>query len=634
MPTEDHRFTAKPLPKTKASSSQKKQVPERSSRTQQSQSRDERTQQLQSIYKDEDGNVPDMKHFTHGASRTWRRVVAGATVFLLLACGAAWGGFFVFSSLQSDFAEQSVAIDIQAPQTITAGDSITYRIRIRNGQRLELSKTELTVAYPEGFTVTNTTLLPVDTEKSKWRFGVIEGGKNVELEVTGVLVGSTGSQQSLRAFFTYRPSNFNSEFQTIGSSTQTINQSPITLVTEFPKTASPGSAIALPVTLRVSTATTGTVRVVIDGGSHFTFSEPKKGETIPAGVQRIDARTWLLSSLTPEKPITLTANGSFTGDALETEKIVTTASLMDSGREYVVATHEHELPIARSSLVLSLIANGSSSDVLIAPEGNLTFSLFSKNTSDKPIKNLTIRAVMDTPSFQNKSILAINSLNAGSEPKIAGEQVNPDTRRVTLSWSSKERAALANLEPQKEDTIPFSLSLLSRANLDYTKLTQFTITAIAEGSYDNGTRVSLQTQPITITIGSDTAIDADAVPVNPETLEPTSKSNTYRVTWTVKNDTHAVKDVVVKASLVGEVEWLGQELQNGSLTFDAKSKSARWTIPSISSGNKIERASFVIRLNTQTAGQQLLMTTTALEATDTVINRSLQRSSAAIELGD
>lgn len=634
MPTEDHRFTAKPLPKTKATVAQKKQPTGRTSRTQQSQMHTARTEQLQSIYADDTGAVPDMKHFTHGGTRTWRRILAGSIIFLLLACGAAWGGFFVFSSMHSNFAEQSIAIDIQAPQNVTAGDTITYRIRIRNGQRLELSKTELTLAYPEGFTVTNTSLLPIDQDKTKWKFGVVEGGKDVELEVSGVLVGSTGSQQSLRAFFTYKPSNFNSEFQTIGSSTQTINQSPITLVTAFPKTASPGSSIALPFTLSVSSATTGTIRVVVDGGSHFTFSDPKKGETIPAGVQRIDARTWLITSITPEKPLTLTANGSFTGDSAETEKIVTTASLLDGGREYVVATSEHELPIARSSLVLSLFANGSSSDVLIAPEGNLTFSLFSKNTSDKPIKNLTIRAVLDTPSFQNKSILAINSLNAGSEPKIAGEQVNPDTRRVTLTWTRKERASLTNLDPQKEDTIPFSLSLLSKASLDYTKLTQFTITAIAEGSYDNGTQVSLQTQPITITIGSDTTIDADAVPINPETLEPTSSSDTYRVTWTVKNDIHAVKDVVVKASLVGDVEWLGQELQNGSLTFDAKSKAARWTIPSISSGTKIERASFVVRINAKTAGQQLLMTTTALEATDTVINQSLQRSSAAIELSN
>ena len=635
MPTEDHRFTTKPLPKTKATAAQKKEpVVARATRAQQATAHDERSEQLHSIYKDENGKVPDMKHFTHGTSHTWRRFLVGSIIFLLLACGAAWAGFFVFTSFQSDFAEQSVAIEIQAPENVTAGDTITYRIRIRNGQRLELAQTELTLAYPEGFTVTNTSLLPIDSEKSKWKFGVIEGSKTAELEITGILVGSTGSQQSLRAFFTYRPSNFNSDFQSIASSTQTISQSPITLTNAFPKTASPGSIVSLPITLSASTATTGTLRVVIAAGDHFTFNEAKKTEARVDGVQRIDKNIWLVTALTPGKPITLTGVGSFTGDSTDTEKITTTVSLVDGGQEYVVASNQHELPIAHSSLVLSLIANGSSSDVLVAPEGNLTFSLFSKNTSEKAIKNLTIRAVLDTPSFQNKSILAINSLNAGSEPKIAGEQVNPDTRRVTLTWTSKERAPLGNLEPQKEDTIPFSLSLLPKSSLDYTKLTQFTITAIAEGSYDNGTQVSLQTQPITITVGSDTTIDADAVPVNAETLEPVNASDTYRITWTVKNDTHAIKDIVVKSSLVGEVEWLGQELQNGSLTFDAKSKSARWTIPALSSGNKIERASFVVRLKSKTAGQQLLMTATALEATDTVVNRSLQRSSAAIELAD
>lgn len=590
--------------------------------------------QLRAIYKEADGSMPNMHHFNHGNGKRLRRFLLTMCALLILFSGAAWGGFFLFGAQSSSFSEQAITVGIDAPKKVTPGDKISYTIRVQNGQQLQLAQTELMVQYPEGFTLAETSLLPLADKKNTWRFGTLDGNEAVELKITGTLVGETGTEQSLRAFLTYKPSNFNSDFQTVTHFTHTFEAPSLSITNTIPKNASPGVPVPLEVVVEnTANEPRGPLEIRINAIDQFVLQETDKSEKLPVGIERIEKGAWLVKSLEPQKKLTFKATGVFSPDAKETKKVVTTIAMLHNSRTYVLARDEREIVLQDNTLVLSLVANGSSSNLLVAPEDTLTFSLFYKNIGQKVIKNLTLKTILDVPSVQGKSVLASKTTETAVEPQIQTDQVNPDTRRIILTWTKKEINGLGSINTQKEDSIPFAMALLSKANIDYRKLSQFTIVAHAEGQFDDGASVMVQTQPITISIGSDTTLETVSEPVDPTSLESTSAStNTYRITWTIKNSIHALKNVTVKAGLVGDIAWLGQEVSGGSLVFDPKTKSVRWTIPTMDTTTSEHTTSFVIQLKAATSGQKMLMTGSNLDALDSTLNKSLLRSTASLSL--
>lgn len=591
---------------------------------------------LRAIYKEDDGTMPNMHHFAHGGAHRWRRSFLLGAAILLLCSSAAWAGFFIFGSRGPTFSEEAVRIDITGPSSVGIGDEVTYHVRVSNNQPLQLSATELVLQYPEGFQVKDTSLLPLDAEKKKWRFGVLDNGQSAELAITGTLYGHLQTQQSLRAFFTYRPSNFNSEFQNIANFTQTFDRTSLSLTIDAPQNASPWQNLEVPLILQNSSDhLMGPLTLTLDLGTHFALLPPekKREEKLPQGVTHPEPLVWKINEIQPQAKLTFLVNGSYTSDAIPTEKIAATASIAVGDTSYELTRAEKDIQLADSSLSLSLIANGATGPITIAPEDTLTFSLFYKNTGKNAIKNLTLKTIFDSPATGGTSVLLSKTVSAGIEPIITTESINPDLRRIILEWGKKQSSALGSIAVGKENNIPFTMALASKSAIDYRKLTQFTILVHAEGEFDNGTKVSLQTQPITITISSDTSFTMGIEPVDPATTDTTTDTtDTYRIIWRFSNSVHPLKDILVKANLVGDIEWLGQESSAGTVAFDSKTKNVRWSIPSIAAGTNNQDASFIIHLKGTAPGQTLLMTQSTLEATDATVNKPITRTTPAIEL--
>jgi len=172
--------------------------------------------------------------------------------------------------------------------------------------------------------------------------------------------------------------------------------------------------------------------------------------------------------------------------------------------------------------------------------------------------------------------------------------------------------------------------LRSQSEIDYSKLAQFRITATAEGEFENGTTVSVQTAPLTIDIGSDTTLDTTLEPIDPSTLDVTSDAtNTYRVTWKTTNSLHTLTSVTTKANLAGSITWLGEQASIGSVSYNEKSKSITWTIPQLDTSDNEQSASFIFTLH-KAAGQTELMSQTTLQGLDTTISQNILRSSSPL----
>ena len=588
-------------------------------------------EKLTKIYQDADGSMPDMRHISHVRKSRWHRFVVWTISALLVFSAAAWAGFFFFGTGGPVFSEENIVMTITAPEQVKSGEIITYRIRVSNKQPLQLAQTELTLNYPDGFAIEETSLLPLDDNQNKWRFGTLDPNEAVVLDVTGKLVGEIDTTQSLRAFFTYKPSNFNSDFQTVETLTHSFTETPLKLVTTFPDIVTAGDTLPLSMTISSdATEAIGPLEVSINGGPHFTF-EDATTQDLPEGVTSRTPGIWSILSLQPGEEITLLQPGAFTTDAELTETIEATVALVRDGSVFPQLTQQHEVTLQEHQLTLSMRVNGALDDVIVSPEDILTFSLYFKNTGQDRITDISLTGVIDTPAQNGTAVLDVDTLEAGADPLIEEQRVNADTRRIILEWTKEQFKNITYLDPDEENTIPFTMRLADTEAIDYTGLSRFTITAIAEGTFDNGENenVTVQTQPVTIAISSETNLSVEATPIDPSTLEPKNSSNTYKVEYAIDNAFHTLTNAKIKTSLVGDVMFVGSDTSTGELTYDSKSKQIFWALDEI-----VDSATgwFIFTLDATSSGQQLLLTNTTLEATDEIIGKTILKTAPSIEL--
>ena len=143
----------------------------------------------------------------------WRFLKAVATLALACALLAAvvWLGFFVLEP-KGNFSEEDVILSISGQDVVQVGETVRYRIRYRNAQKVSLKDVSLRVRYPNGFIFETSSEAPSSESNDVWNLGELKGGESGYIDIDGRLFGSAEQEQSLRAFLSYEPDNFSSEF--------------------------------------------------------------------------------------------------------------------------------------------------------------------------------------------------------------------------------------------------------------------------------------------------------------------------------------------------------------------------------------------------------------------------------------
>ena len=152
--------------------------------------------ELQTIYRDAGGHMPDMSRFEHRRRRRTRAVFFVFIFLFTFVAGVIAAGLFFFRS-NDRFTGEGVSVKITAPEQVTSGDEIRYNIRYANNEPLVLGNVEMTVRYPQGFTLKEAHPSPTNQSGatgSTWIMGTLPRGRDGTIEIIGTLVGALNSQ--------------------------------------------------------------------------------------------------------------------------------------------------------------------------------------------------------------------------------------------------------------------------------------------------------------------------------------------------------------------------------------------------------------------------------------------------------
>ncbi len=580
---------------------------------------------LVSIYENPDGSMPDMTSF-QGRSK-WRYIKALFT--LLLSCSilgaVVWLGFFVLEP-SANFSEEDVVLSISGQEEADVGELVRYRVRYRNAQRVTLNKTQLRIRYPKGFVFASASELPSAESNDVWDLGTMAGGESGFIDIEGQLFGSADQEQSLRAFLSYEPENFTSEFQKVDTAITKMDDSPVEVAVAGATDVLPGAETTITIDLDASklSGLTG-LAVTLDSPDQFVVRSAsiKNDER--------DQYRWLVP-LGDALPQSITMTGVFAPKTGETDakaelRLVGWVGEPDKDSTYTLASFAHDVTLLSEELQSTLVINGNTADATIQPGEILSISGVVKNAGSEPLKNLQARVIFDSPSNdERKSLLRWADLNDPLDGAIVGDQLTDNKRRGSITWTSDEVETFASLEAGAQQVIDLTIPVKNATDEDLTSFDTDPIQAVFEVSYDgaNGKEI-ISTVPILLTVNSDTQFTVR------ETVDQNDQGkDVHTVTLLINNTFHDLANIEIDADLYGDITWLEDSLQvpAGTLTYDEKTQKLNWVIEQMPVAVDILALQFAVVLNTDNPTQTNLSSKFNFRATDTVTEKPI------VKIGD
>ena len=581
--------------------------------------------ELEEIYKNGDGTMPNMSDF----KRKKRNRFKQAIIFLLVACiflgGVAWAGFFFFQP-QSRFNESDVILSISGEEKVTFGQEVTYRIRYRNAQNIPLSKVNLQVRYPEGFVFEEASKTPDTDKNDEWTLGALNQQDSGYIDVKGKMYGSVGDQQSFRMFLNYVPSNFNSEFQKVTNLNIEIIDSEIVMGVSGPTEISIGAEAEFTIEIKKPEEIINNAILLIEPAAGFNkiSSESKNDDN--------QNYQW---SLDLSKDQTIKIKGTFNPGGGEEEAILhfKLAGWKDEKREgdpLILKDQELKIKLIKNDISANLVINGATENLTVVPGETLNTTINLKNNGSSALKNIEVRLVYETPSYNNLSLLNWSQIKDLADGDITGEQVNPQTRRGYITWDKSEVSGFSELKPGEDVMIDLSIPLKNSKNVDLSQFTTYLLSAIAEIKYDmDGVARTISTNPINMTINSDFTFE-----LRDEVSENSQNKTLHSVTWLLNNSFHEMTNIELSADIYGDVIWQEEmaEKSAGEFTYDANTKKLIWKISSMPVSQDVNYLKFGILLNSENPTQTNLTSKINIKAHDSITGKDITLSGNEILL--
>ncbi len=559
---------------------------------------------LAAIYGEERDDLGTVDRAASGATRWLVRVVIGLAVVAVVSYLA----YFVYATFFLGATVNPLTIAVETNASPVSGTAATVTVRYTNTGRSPIAKLSIDANLPDAFVITSMLPEPTDRDELVWNVGSVGSHEEGTLVFQGTWIADVPSTTTVQALATYRPANFNADFDAVASQTVTTTASTLTVVGEGPDSVTAGADAAYTFTLE----NTGEITLPAVGfaltlptGFYVTTSTP----ALTAG----SAPTWTIGDLAPHVPTVITVTGAFTADVEDVQQLDAAATVTVDDSTTTQAKTQVFTDVQGNGLRLQLVANGSTGDIAIDPGSPLRITIGYENTGESSIADLSL--LLD---FQSTGKVPIT----WSDATLDGGTTTADG----IKWSTTTLGTVAAGEKKSRNAIFPLKDTLAAGDAQ-------TFSVVVHATVDG---VTTQSQPLVITLNSDTSFTAssryftdDGAPVGSGPLPPTvGDTTTYQIEWTVHNALHALKDVRVSATLPPSANWTDTtSTAFGTVSYDAATRTVTWEIADMpaDTGDVTATMRVSVTPNGSDVGSFVkLLSGSAFRATDTVTNASIQ----------
>jgi len=535
---------------------------------------------LSEIYQDEKGDMVDVRRLNIKKKRGFFFKMLNVIFFLAILGGLGYGFYYYIFRGGSD--ATALDLSISAPEKVIAGEEFFSTLSYRNLSRAEASKIRIEVTYPENFIFLDSQ--PKAAEKdSVWQFDKLATGESGEIKIKGKVVNGKETNNIILAKITYTPANFSSEFKKEASHTFSVEDIGIDISFDYSSSVLVGQENEIAVKIKAQENNfLSQFKLTIDPLENMEIISA----TVTEAKEKKEGRNLRIE---PARPCVY--NVSEIGRQEQEFKIKYKLSKKMADGQEIVMRFENlaeddktrsflekkiSLEVMKSDLNLTLIINGSKNDQAVNFGDRLNYSLVYNNKGETSMKDVVLMAVLESDFLDWKTLK---------------EENNGQERGNSLTWTKEEVPALAELEPDKEGIIDFSINIVSLEEAGAMASRSFQIKSYVQFSIGNSedfeANLDNRSNMIINKINSDLSLkeevryfNADNVPVGNGPLPPkVGETTSFKVYWTLANNLHELNEAKVEVVLPEDVSWDNKNRTSvGAISYDSDSRKVTWQI--------------------------------------------------------
>lgn len=575
------------------------------------------------IYRDEEGRPIDMSRLERRPSHRKKFFLWGMILLLFIILMAVIASFWVFNSDRNRSKGESIQLEIKALDKIASGDEITYEISYLNQDRVNLREIELTAQYPQGFYFISASKTPENEFNNVWNLGNLSSGMGGKLEIKGQLLGEVNTTKTLTITATYKPANFNYEFQEVASKSITISSSIIDLVIKSPLRVIRDKEFEYQIQYKnTSDFSLENLKIKIKYPEDFVYQDSNPN---PTEAQNI----WLIDKLAEKAEGEIKIQGVFQGEAGELKEIKVQVGLVESGIFKLQVEKSVIILVVKPDFDLSLEINDSSQDGAIQPGGTLNYHLQYQNTGDIEMRDLVLTAELQSET------LDFDSLQDENKGTVVDNKI---------IWDKNNIPNLALIKPQEGGELSFKIKIKSNLVLPDERTKDFQVVSLfkikSSPIEELGGEFEAESNRIVTQVRTQVGLNVEGRYYSDEFLQLGSgplppvvgETTTYKIFWYLSNSTSDIKEVEVVTTLPSNVLWTGKSsvTAGSGLKFESETRKVIWDINMVPAGTgqlfpSLE-ASFEVSITPikSDLGKILILTSqTVLEAKDGFTGQSI-----------
>lgn len=460
-------------------------------------------------------------------------------LIVVLSGVAAVMGYVVFGKNRLAVEPGQVTIDIAALDTIASGDEYAITLHYKNSSPVTIESGAIEVVYPGGFYFSSAEPAP-DQAQNHWDIHGVPSGAEGTITITGQMVGQKGDSKDITALLTYKPTNFNSDFQTSALQSVTLGESILKLDVTLPERARTGESVQY-----VYTLTNTAALPLVNVKAYVQYPTGYKITSVDPATQQSN-HTWVFNQIDPGKTETVTVTGEVTGENESTQEIILQVGLQEPDGFFNVQSEDrHSMYVINPEINLTLTGPNS-----VQVGGELEYTITLENTSTIDINELALQLSFTSGVVSSETVEldTIAQLPAGERQEVSYSTTVQDD---VLSSIQTLTATLSVVGAKVADA---DVAFEQIAKVD--TVLQGAITGSAEARYFADDLTKLGSGPLPPTVGqvteyviqwSVTASGGDMTAVNFATTLPdavefvrssddriTHDETNHSVTWNVK----------------------------------------------------------------------------------------------------
>lgn len=584
-------------------------------------------QELNAIYGSGDKKTDLGKLDKRRTSRLTRFLLGFIAVTVTLSA-IAWAGFLIFDPWGSR-SNESVQVTIEGPEEVTSGSQAEYVVRYENDGKLPVAALEIQLNLPETFIISEYSPTPTDELKT-WTIGSLRPGSDGSITINGTIIGDVPSASTIQAIITYRPSNFNADFQDIETKEFMIKDTVLEAKFEGSMETVPGDEVEYVYRItNTGNQPAQKFEVYLKPQNTFLITEAE-----PALPENKEAR-WIFESLEPNTTTEIKLKGSYASEASGLQSLSMVSVFINaSGIELTQTETTVQTDVLGGNLVAQTVINGQESDQSVELGDNLRVSIKYANQGTEDIGDASFELKLENSAGLALPIDFDNAdLFGGSYDETSG----------TITWNNQSLPDLSLLEPDEQDVIDLTLPIVAEINPTLTgdSLT-LTLTSSMQKIGSVISERSISSSPINININSDLNFsalsrfyDTEGNELGTGTIPPTvDETTSYRIELVITNNLHNLDEVEVSATLPLNVSWTGRHNSDmGELTFHPESRVVRWYVSNLPVSISELEASFEVSItpDQNDVGTFVkLVNPISVTATDTVTEEKISVSAGEL----